>query len=724
MLGETIEVGVNCAYKVSQNCNESDRCGVCFFLKTIKEVTTSNKEIRGVEFKHTILLPEDKQRVVWIRISAVPIEFEGALQAVVVAEDVTATKAMARSLVENERRLRLITDNMIDAITQIDFKGSVLFTSPSIWHLLGYTPEELMGRNLFEFIHPEDIPAAKKRFKYRLKEWENFTSELRLKRKDETFIWVESSGNVIADEEGKLSIVYVSRDINMKRRAQQEMIRSKEEAELANQAKSEFLANMSHEIRTPMNGIIGMTNLTLMSSLTDEQRENLTMVKNSGESLLRIINSILDFSKIESGKIAIEKSKFDIRMLLRRICSPFEIQAVNKDIKFKVTLDERIPEFIIGDPNKLGQILNNLIGNAVKFTSKGNVHVTADLDGQGEGMLELRFTVSDTGIGIAQRDRNKIFQSFAQVDGSITRRYGGTGLGLAITRQLVEMMGGEVNFVSKPNVGSKFFFTLPFEASVTKAKFNMEDELAKIPEPVRKLKILLVEDDKINQAFALNLLRKQGHKVIVAENGLEAINQLILDSFDIVFMDIQMPELDGVQATRIIRHKLLISDMPIIALTAHALRGDKARFIDAGMDGYISKPIEVDLFFETFEQVMSESEKREKQSSEIKHLIENIDSSSSETIKNQSELKQAFFEIMGYTDMLSEYMNHKDYENIERTAHFIKSMSQTCGYNELKRGAMRIELSARKEDIGQVKTAYDRFLQRIHYLKGKMGQIS
>ncbi len=728
MMGKPVEEGVNCAYR-SKDGTPSDICGgTCFFLETLHEVITKNIEVRGVEFKHTIKSESNSKEAgnkeIWIRISAVPIEFEDALQAVIVVEDVTATKAMARSLVENERRLRLITDNMIDAITQVDLKGQVLYTSPSIWQLLGYTPDELIGDNFFNFIHPEDLFIAQKRFAYRLKEWDNFTSELRLKCKDGSYIWCESSGNVVVDDNGARSIVYVSRDVTSKRRTQEEILRSKDVAESANQAKSEFLANMSHEIRTPMNGIIGMTNLTLMSRLDQEQRENLIMVKNSGESLLRIINSILDFSKIEAGKITVEKNKFDIRMLFERICSPFDVQAFNKGIDFIYFVDDRVPEFIIGDPNKLGQILNNLIGNAMKFTTKGKVQVVADMDGFGEGMLDIRFTVADTGIGIAQKDRDKIFQSFSQVDGSITRRYGGTGLGLAICRQLVEMMGGEINFTSKLSLGSKFFFTLPFEEAVSKPAFSMDEQFAKIPEATRKLKVLLVEDDRINQAFASNMLRKQGHEVILAENGIEAVNHLILGEFDIVFMDIQMPEVDGVQATKIIRHKLKIVDMPIIALTAHALRGDKERFMKAGMNGYISKPISVDTFFETFEQVLAESEKNEVQENEIKHLIENIESSNAETIKSKTDLQQAFFEIMGYTDMLSEFIDARDFDNIERTAHFIKNMSQTCGYNELKRGAMRIELSARKEDIKQVRMSFERFMQRIQYLKEQIGQIS
>ncbi len=338
---------------------------------------------------------------------------------------------------------------MIDAITQVDSHGIILYTSPSIWHLLGYNPDNLVGKRFIDYVHPSDVEEARSSFQHRMKTWENFTSEIRLRRNDGSYIWVEASGNVILDEKHQLSVVYVSRDVTVKRQAQLEIVNSKEAAETANSAKSEFLANMSHEIRTPMNGIIGMTNLTLMSNLSEEQRENLTMVKNSGESLLRIINSVLDFSKIEAGKVSLESIRFDGSMLLKRICSPFIIQAQNKGVEFNLNFDDRIPEYLIGDPNRLGQILNNLIGNSMKFTAEGHVTVSAEVYQRSSASIHIKFSVEDTGIGIAEKDRDKIFRSFSQVDGSITRRYGGTGLGLSISRQLVEMMHGHIDFTSR-----------------------------------------------------------------------------------------------------------------------------------------------------------------------------------------------------------------------------------------------------------------------------------
>jgi len=721
MVGRRIGDGTRCLKRGDSMCTEGLYCEQCFFRRTIQEVIEKEREIRGIEFKQIIVTPDGEEEDVWLRISAVPIKIKEETQAVVVVEDVTVTKEMAKSLIRNEKRLRLITDNMIDAITQVDSHGVVLYSSPSIWHLLGYNPENLIGERFIDFVHPSDVDLAKKHFEHRMKTWENFTTEIRLRRNDGSYIWVEASGNVILDEKHKLSVVYVSRDVTVKRQAQIEVVRSKEAAEAANKAKSEFLANMSHEIRTPMNGIIGMTNLTLMSRLDSEQRENLSMVKNSGESLLRIINSVLDFSKIEAGKVSLESIRFDGSMLLKRICSPFNVQAQNKKVDFNLHFDDRIPEYLIGDPNRIGQVLNNLIGNAVKFTSVGHVHVSADVEQRTEGLTYIRFSVEDTGIGIADKDRDKIFHSFSQVDGSITRRYGGTGLGLSISRQLVEMMQGKIDFSSKKNVGSKFYFTLPLREAESSQAMRADEGEIQIPEAKRKLKILLVEDDKINQTFAMNLLMKQGHTLTLAENGLRAVNELIDNEFDLILMDIQMPELDGVEATKIIRQRLKRKDIPIIALTAHAIRGDRERFINVGMSGYVSKPIKVESFFETIETVIDEHVRQAAQDKQIKKLIEGIDPSEEETIQNQEELQQAFYEIMGYADMLSEYLAIEDFGNIERTAHFIKNLSQTCGFHELKRGALRIELGARKEDIKQLKISFDRFMKRVEFLKEQHG---
>ncbi|WP_430883728.1 PAS domain S-box protein [Fusibacter sp. JL216-2] len=720
MVGKRIGVGTRCVKRGVNSCGDGLYCDQCFFRKTVEDVISKQAEIRGVEFKQIINTPAGEEDI-WLRISAVPIVIGDEHQAVIVVEDVTINKEIAKSLIKNEKKLRLITDNMIDAITQVDSRGVVLYTSPSIWHLLGYNPDNLIGKKFSDYIHPDDAERSAKNFQHRLKTWENFTSEIRLRRNDGSYVWVEASGNVILDEKHQLSIVYVSRDVTVKRQAQIEIVKSKEAAEAANSAKSEFLANMSHEIRTPMNGIIGMTNLTLMSELTKEQRENLIMVKNSGESLLRLINSVLDFSKIEAGKVTLESIRFDGSMLLKRICSPFKIQAHAKGIDFKMHFDDRIPEYLMGDPNRLGQILNNLIGNALKFTSKGHVAVSVEVQKREKGQVYVRFTVEDTGIGIAEKDRDKIFQSFSQVDGSITRRYGGTGLGLSISKQLVEMMEGQIDFKSRKNMGSRFYFTIPFKEAESVGQVEGSQGKIQIPEATRELSILLVEDDRVNQAFAKSLLKKQGHKITVADNGLKAINELMKSEFDLVFMDIQMPILDGVQATKVIRQRLKLERVPIVALTAHAIRGDKERFLEAGMNGYVSKPIKVESFFSIIETVMQDSVKESYEQDQIQELIAGIDNQNEDYIQTEEELREGFFEIMGYSDMLNEYLNERDFENIEKTAHFIKNLSQTCGFHELKRGAMKIELSARKEDIKQAESSFTRFMKRVEFLKDQHG---
>ncbi len=696
-----------------QFCGNPDNCSTCFIYQTIQQVITEQHEVRGLEFQYQ----RENGSVLWLRLNAVPIHLNDEIQVMIVVEDVTINKQMETTLVQNEKQLRLITNNMIDAITQVDESGKILFVSPSIWNLIGFNPEDLVGEQFMSFVHPDDVNDARESFKKRLKTWDSNTVELRLKKRDGTYLWVESAGNVILDEDHKMSVVYVSRDIQDKRMARAEMVTAKNVAEQANRAKSEFLANMSHEIRTPMNGIIGMTNLTLMSSLSTEQKENLQMVKNSAESLLKIINNVLDFSKIEAGRTELEHIEFELMSLVDRISKPFHVNAIEGNITFRIQAEEDLPSVIIGDPNRIAQVLNNLIGNALKFTDNGGkVNLTISLQRMEGRTVWITFTIEDTGIGIADKDHSRIFNSFSQADGSITRRYGGTGLGLAISKQLVEMMGGSIDFDSKKNIGSRFWFTVPLERGKSLLD-AVEESDYEIPKPTRKYKVLLVEDDRINQVLAEQLLHKQGHEVIIATNGMEAVNHVVSGDYDLVLMDIQMPELDGEQATRIIRQRLKKSSLPIIALTAHAISGDEERFLSGGMDGYIPKPIKMRTFYEVIDRVMRTTDLMAQQDNQVNEILSKI--ISEESIKDESELAQAFYEISGYGELLSDQVKESDFDTIERTAHFIKDLSETCGFVQMKRKALRLELACRKANRSQVLDQFDVLMEEMNRLRDR-----
>ncbi len=512
-------------------------------------------------------------------------------------------------LQERSADLKAITDSAFDAIVMMDALGHVSYWNPAAERILGYTSSEVIGQDLHGLIVParyrDGFNAGFLRFQQTGQGAAlGKTHDLEAIHKDGQEIPVQISLSAI-ETNGAWHAVGILRDTTERKFAdealRQATARASEQAakaELANLAKSEFLANMSHEIRTPMNGVIGMTEQLLDSALTSQQRHCAEVIRDSSEALLNLINGILDLSKVEAGKLDLEVLDFDISAVFNHLTRIFAQQARNKGLEFITTIDPDVPRALRGDPGRLRQVLVNLAGNAVKFTATGVVTVRVGLADAALGAIGLRFVVSDTGIGIAADKQALLFEKFSQADVSTTRHYGGSGLGLAISKQLVQLMGGDIGVESTEGHGTSFWFTLPLAQSLSLTQLNPNPlqptapAIGKLP-TWQGLRALLAEDNIINQKVAVGFLQKLGLRVDVVGNGSDACQALTSEVYDVVFMDLQMPVMDGLDATRLLRSSqaTINPGLPVIAMTANAMVGARQQCLEAGMNDYITKPV-------------------------------------------------------------------------------------------------------------------------------------
>jgi len=494
-----------------------------------------------------------------------------------------------------EARFRSLIQNSLDITAVLDIHGVVRFVTPSIERALGYRPEDFVGRDLFELVHPEERELVATRMAKAVGPFGRpAVASFRFRSRDGGWRMMEALGRNLTDSPEVGGVVMNCRDVTERHESQRLLAEANQSLEKALAAareatalKSRFLANMSHEIRTPMNGVIGMSELLLTTHLSEEQREYALTVHESAVSLVGIVNDILDISRIESGKLELESIPFDSHAVIRNVAALLGPMAVNKGLNFESTVEPDVPRMVIGDAGRFRQVLLNLLHNAIKFTSSGSVRLRVSPGRSAGSEALILCSVEDTGEGIEADQLPYIFDSFRQGDGSTTRRHGGTGLGLAISRELARRMNGDIAVRSRPGCGSRFDFTIRVPLAPEPAAATLAEPAASAAKS--NARILIAEDNVVNARLAARILTKAGHHVLVVPDGAEAVRAVQTREWQLVFMDLQMPEMDGLEATRRIRAEAI--DVPIIALTANSMRGDRERCLEAGMDDYLAKPV-------------------------------------------------------------------------------------------------------------------------------------
>ena len=569
---------------------------------------------------------------------------------------------------------------------------------------LGYSEDEIPKVTNYQFftdkLHTEDYEAVMDSMRRLLKgESDVYEVEYRILCKDGQWKWFYDRGKIVQRDEDNtpLMIAGIVFDISEQKNLECGIRREKERAEKESKEKSMFLANMSHEIRTPMNGIIGFLQLLENTYLNNEQIEYVNIIKNSAEILHRLVNDILDLSKIEAGKYEVESVEYDLYQAVETAVRPFTKAAEDKGLEMKVLIDQGVPRHVVGDATKLKQVIMNLVNNAVKFTERGTVSVEVNAKSSKGSQQEIEFIIKDTGIGISEQAVERLFKPFAQADASLSRRYGGTGLGITISKSLIELMGGNIMLESKEGEGSTFTFSIIVGTAVQQklSKKQLQGvEVARVIEEksYKDIRILVAEDNDINRKFFLKMLRAKGLNCDLVVNGKEAIEACTKKKYDLIFMDCQMPVMDGYECTKLIRQaEGNKRNTPLIATTAFAMNEEKERCLMAGMDDYLAKPLKIDMVMNMITKYASRKEADTKVDN-LNSLIERLMNDTGFDRNSAEELlMEAIPEVMKVVTEVELYIKEKKQKEVLDALHQLKGTSGNLRMEAVHQEVLRAE---------------------------------
>jgi len=639
--------------------------------------------------------------------------------------DITAQKQVEREL----RKLSQAVEHSPVMVIITDIHGDIEYVNPKFTEVTGYSASEAYGKN------PRFLQSGLTDHRLYQDLWSTISAgrewrgEIQDRKKNGEIFWESVSISVVRNTEGEIShYVGIKEDISARKEAERLLALAKEEAEQANRFKSNFLANMSHEIRTPMNAIIGLAHLVLQTDLEAKQADYLNKIKHSAQNLLGIINDILDFSKIEAGKLEIKETAFQLDRMLENLIGLVSLKAEEKGLELKLVRDPEVPNALFGDPLRIGQILLNLVQNAIKFTERGTVGVRVESQAVLADKVRIAFTVEDTGSGIEAERIPRLFEAFEQVDSSSSRQHGGTGLGLSICKQLVGLMQGELTVRSVPGKGSYFRFVLELGCQpypLDKATLSYLDQLGgdhqKTSESLHG-RVLLVEDNPTNQLVASELLESFGLQVVIANEGSAALEALQEEEFDLVLMDIQMPGMDGYAATRMIRADARFARLPIVAMTAHAMEGDQDRCIAAGMNDYLSKPVDPVRLHEIMQKWLT-GDRRQGSMQALELPMDPLIPDNYHGIELSQGLKRIGGNRRLFVKLLKDfYLNHHDcctrigqaidegaLQEAHMQVHTLQGVAGNVGCRSLELAARELIVAIKQQSLSEVLTQKDEF---------------